>query len=63
MLRNYLTLWGLGGLVGKTQVRSLIKVLDIANSPYQKDIFYENEGYTLTFELEENFMPIDETFG
>jgi hypothetical protein len=71
MLHNYLTLWGLGGLIGKTKevdmaytrkhgvVRSLIKVLDIAHIPYQKDIFFEDEGYTLTFELEDNFMPID----
>jgi hypothetical protein len=33
--------------------------LDIAHIPYQKDIFFEDEGYTLTFELEDNFMPID----
>ena len=34
-------------------VRSLIKVLDIAHIPYKKNIFYKDDGYTATFELEE----------
>jgi hypothetical protein len=51
MIRNYLTVWGLGCLVGKTKevdmtytrrhgvARSLIKVIDVAHIPYQKDIY------------------------
>jgi hypothetical protein len=41
-------------------VRSLIKVTDIAHIPYQKIVFYEDEGYKLTFEVEEDFIPVDE---
>ena len=66
MIGDYLALWGLGGLVGKTKavdmpytnwhgvVRSLIKVVDIAHIPYKKNYVYKDEGYTLTFELEDD---------
>jgi hypothetical protein len=71
MMRNYLILWGLGGLIGKTKevdmaysrrhgvVRSLVKVVDIAHIPYQKEIWHEDECYVLTIELEEYDMAID----
>jgi hypothetical protein len=71
LLRNYLSLWGLGGLIGKTKevdmaytrrhgvVRSLVKVVDIAHIPYQKEFWHEDECYLLTIELEEYDMAID----
>ncbi|KAM0836875.1 hypothetical protein ACQ4PT_062008 [Festuca glaucescens] len=71
MLRNYLMLWGLGGLIGKTKeidmaytrrhgvVRSLVKVVDIAHIPYQKEFWYDDEGYILTIEVEDYDMAID----
>jgi hypothetical protein len=34
--------------------RSLIKVIDVAHIPYQKDIYFEDESYRLTFEIEDN---------
>jgi hypothetical protein len=71
LMRNYLSLWGLGGLIGKTKevdmaytrrhgvVRSLVKVVDIAHIPYQKEFWHEDECYLLTIELEEYDMAID----
>jgi hypothetical protein len=65
MYRNYLTCWGMGRLIGKTKqidmaytreygvVRALVKVIDIASIPYKKLFFYEDEGYDLTFEIED----------
>ncbi|KAM0833659.1 hypothetical protein ACQ4PT_064122 [Festuca glaucescens] len=40
-------------------VRSLIKVTDIAHIPYQKILFHEDEGYKLTFEVEEDYVYSD----
>ncbi|KAM0851550.1 hypothetical protein ACQ4PT_052351 [Festuca glaucescens] len=71
LLRNYLSLWGLDGLIGKTKevdmaytrchgvVRSLVKVVDIVHIPYQKEFWHEDECYLLTIELEEYDMAID----
>ncbi|KAM0916990.1 hypothetical protein ACQ4PT_009824 [Festuca glaucescens] len=40
-------------------VRSLVKVVDIALIPYQKEFWHEDECYLLTIELEEYDMAID----
>jgi hypothetical protein len=65
MYRNYLICWGMGRFIGKTKqidmaytrengvVRALVKVIDIASIPYKKLVFHEDEGYYLTFEIED----------
>ncbi|KAM0860535.1 hypothetical protein ACQ4PT_046486 [Festuca glaucescens] len=65
MYRNYLICWGMGCFIGTTKqidmaytrengvVRALVKVSYIASILYKKVIFHEDEGYYLTFEIED----------
>ncbi|KAM0884395.1 hypothetical protein ACQ4PT_030998 [Festuca glaucescens] len=72
MYRNYLICWGMGRFIGKTKkidmaytreygvVRALVKVVDVASIPYKKLIFHEDEGYYLTFEIEEEVDMVED---
>ncbi|KAM0902390.1 hypothetical protein ACQ4PT_019410 [Festuca glaucescens] len=51
MIRNYLTLWGLGYFIGKTKQVDMHGIHSSARG---------DEGYKLTFEVEEDFIPVDE---
>ncbi|KAM0882962.1 hypothetical protein ACQ4PT_031948 [Festuca glaucescens] len=64
LLRDYLALWGLCGMLGKTivvdmaytrrheVVRAYVRVTDISMIPFHKIIMYQGEGYELSFEIE-----------
>jgi hypothetical protein len=64
LLTDYLTLWGLCGMIGKTSavdmaytrrhevVRALVRVTDISMIPYSKVIMYKGDGYKLEFEID-----------
>jgi hypothetical protein len=72
MYINYLICWGMGRFIGKTKkidmaytreygvVKALVKVVDIASIPYKKLIFHEDEGYYLTFEIEEEVDMVED---
>jgi hypothetical protein len=62
----------MGRFIGKTKkidmaytreygvVKALVKVVDIASIPYKKLIFHEDEGYYLTFEIEEEVDMVED---
>jgi hypothetical protein len=64
LLTDYLALWGLCGMIGKTSavdmaytrrhevVRALVRVTDISMIPYSKVIMYKGDGYKLEFEID-----------
>lgn len=64
LLGDYLALWGLGGIFGKTividmaytrrheVVRAHVRVTDISCIPYHKIIMYNDEGYKISIEFE-----------
>ncbi|KAM0926917.1 hypothetical protein ACQ4PT_003075 [Festuca glaucescens] len=64
LLRDYLALWGLCGMIGKTiavdiaytrrheVVRAHVRVTDISMIPFHRIITYKGDGYELSFEIE-----------
>ncbi|KAM0869923.1 hypothetical protein ACQ4PT_040359 [Festuca glaucescens] len=64
LLTDYLALWGLCGMIGKTSavdmaytrrhevVCALVRVTDISMIPYSKVIMYKGDGYKLEFEID-----------
>ncbi|KAM0863249.1 hypothetical protein ACQ4PT_044731 [Festuca glaucescens] len=74
LLRDYLALWGLCGMLGRTKavemaytrrhevVRAYVRVTDVSFIPFRKVIMYKGEGYELTFEIEldEDMLPADD---
>ncbi|KAM0852750.1 hypothetical protein ACQ4PT_051523 [Festuca glaucescens] len=74
LLRDYLALWGLCGMLGKTiavdmaytrrheVVRAHVRVTDISMIPFHRIIMYKGEGYELSFEIEmdEEMLPADD---